>query len=376
MDHDVVSSVIDALFPPGSALTTSPNDVPPSARFYVIPGQDGPRWIIPHEPQPALSYLRHSAPYRRSSRLKWAGILAAYRLECLNVLEGIRSIGVDVSAGNGWAHLGWGEGSDPVPVVYVGTPGPTRKAVAALISAESGRLISIAKAPLTDAAANAIRREAATLRLLSAERPGLAPRLLWADTGRGVTMQEAVAGVRPTPRLTTNHVDWLASLTLPGESVCLRSVAEAFHCHMPPSAGDEAGSRSLLSRALAACDDPNPLPAVWMHGDFAPWNLKCDARQPLRAVDWEWAERGGLPLFDLIYHEAQLSYLLGQPTRMTVAVKWFRRYLDRLQIAQTLLPRIVTACLSLDAWRWWREGQTARATFSLTEAAPWAESCR
>lgn len=375
MDDNVIASVVEVLFPPGSALAPSFRDVRPAARFYVIPGQFGPRWIVPHDPCSALTYLQQSPPYSRWSKMKWVGLMAAYRTGSLDLMPGIRTIGITIADPKSWAHLGWTERHEPIPIVYVGTPGATRKAVAALFSSERRRLTGIAKVPLAEGAMNAIRAESATLRVLAEERPGLAPGLLWADPLRGVAVQEAVAGARAGTTLTEAHVDWLAGLRLPGESLSLRSVADAMHSWMSAAGGDALAIISSLQRVLAAIDDPTPLPAVWTHGDFAPWNLKCDSAGAMRAVDWEQAERKGLPLFDLVYHQAQLSYLLGRSAALTTLARWASRYLDYLGIANGQLPRIVTACFALDTWRWWRIGHAGRATFSLSHAIRWAEAC-
>ena len=77
----------------------------------------------------------------------------------------------------------------PVPVVYVGTPGVSRKAVIHLVHPASGTCDAIVKVPLTDAAQAAILREADVLATLADEGYTCAPRLLYVDQDRGVTTQ-------------------------------------------------------------------------------------------------------------------------------------------------------------------------------------------
>ncbi len=51
---------------------------------------------------------------------------------------------------------------------------------------------------------------------------------------------------------------------------------------------------------------------IWNHGDFAPWNLKIQNTGILIAIDWEDAQRNGLPLQDLIHFIFIQAYLFNE----------------------------------------------------------------
>ncbi len=134
MESDLIAKIIDKVFPTGSLPAWNADDVPPQERFWVIPGKRGPRWIIPRTPLVGWPALRQWRPYDLSSRLKWAAITTAYRARQLGLMPGVAPIGVAGSSDLSWEHVGWREDPTPVPVIYVGTPGPTRKAVATLVN--------------------------------------------------------------------------------------------------------------------------------------------------------------------------------------------------------------------------------------------------
>ena len=78
----------------------------------------------------------------------------------------------------------------------------------------------------------------------------------------------------------------------------------------------------ILSAALAELCDTRLLPACWVHGDFAPWNIKHRPGQKLMLIDWEDARRGGLPLHDYFHFLHMQDHLFGKrPTMHVAAVK-------------------------------------------------------
>ena len=56
--------------------------------------------------------------------------------------------------------MGWNSDTPPVTAVYLGTPGPSRKAVIHLLDSASGVCQIVVKIPINDGARAAILREA------------------------------------------------------------------------------------------------------------------------------------------------------------------------------------------------------------------------
>ena len=107
-------------------------------------------------------------------------------------------------------------------------------------------------------------------------------------------------------------------------------------------------------------------PAVWVHGDFAPWNLTLRRNGDIAAVDWEAAVPKGLPLFDLIYFGSIQAFLFGQKRIVSASMKpLLRRYLDRLGIDPGILRTLVFLCLAEDWLRCHEAGDVERAAFLI-----------
>ena len=216
-----------------------------------------------------------------------------------------------------WSLLGWQSSESPVPVIYLGTPGPRRKAVVHLVERESGRCRAVVKVPLTDEAKIAILREAEALQALGTEHVESAPHLLHTDRAKGITTQSFVEGRSGSRKLRPENWQLLRSLLLVGETTSLAEYTPEW-----TQAVESFADGSAKSRFLAAIDqvaDDSPLPACWEHGDFAPWNIKQRTDGRCALVDWEEARRGGLPLLD-VYHFLHIQdFLFGGRPRLHAA---------------------------------------------------------
>jgi hypothetical protein len=170
----------------------------------------------------------------------------------------------------------------------------------------------VVKVPLTDDAKSAILREAGALEALGAEHVGSAPRLLHTDRAKGITTQSFVEGCSGSRKLGPENWQLLRSLLLAGESTSLAEYVPGWKWALESCADDWAKSQCLA--AIDEVGDDSPLPACWQHGDLAPWNIKqlTDGRCAL--LDWEDAQRGGLPLLD-VYHFLHIQDFLfdGRP---------------------------------------------------------------
>lgn len=367
MDDSLITSVIKKVFPEGTELCLNGKEGLPVSRFWMIPGKGGePRWILPHERKYGWPFLQAWHPYDFSSRIKWQCLLAAYRGKGLGYVPGVVPLRVTVPEKSNWEHLGWRYVNQPVPVIYVGTPGPSRKAVLGLIDSQERKVISIGKVPLGPSAGLAINHEVDILDNLAKEKPGRAPRSLFVDHRHGIATQEFFSGSPTGRRLTEGHVAFLTDLVIPGETISLREVVEGLGRQIKILDQIEPETRAVLERVLVEVDDPLPLPVVWKHGDFAPWNIKKTTNGPLRAIDWEASSRQGLPLFDLIFFQSMQMFLFGEnelfPKSFEVLL---HQYLKRLGIAPVMIDKIAKACIALDWLRCYKAGDRPRAAFLI-----------
>ncbi len=191
------------------------------ATYVAVPGNDTARWLLPAASPEIGSMLASWSPYRVWSRVAWTAVRAANRLGRTTEIPGASVIEVEGTRGANWESLGWRGIEPPIPVIYLGTPGPRRKSVVHLVDRASGTCRAVVKVPLTDEAKIALRHEADVLEVLASERYEHSPRLLHVDWARAITTQTFMVG-RPGSRKLAPEV-WrlLESLLLPGETTTL-----------------------------------------------------------------------------------------------------------------------------------------------------------
>jgi len=351
---NVVYSIVKKVFPEGTELCLNGKKCPPESRFWMIPGKGGgPRWIIPQQPEYGLPILNQWRPYDLFSHIKWKCLLTAYRVKNLGYLPGVVPLRLIVPEKNNWEHLGWHSIKHPTPVIYVGTPGPSRKTVFGLVNSQDGAVTSYGKAPLGPSSRLAINHEVDILDTLAKEKPGRAPRIFFIDRANGLTTQEFFSG-KPSGRiLTENHVAFLVDLVISGETISLREVVEDLGPQIKILEDIDSKARTLLERVLEEIDDTSPLPAVWVHGDFAPWNIKKAAKGSLRVIDWEDSSRKGLPLFDLYYFHSKQMFLFGENELFPKLFgRLLKLYLEQLSIVPAMTEKIIRVCIALDWLRY------------------------
>src|SRR5664280_3853865 len=183
-------------------------------RFLVLPGNRSPRWLLPAGRRKLDSVFAGWSPYRLDSRLKWRTVRTANRIGCLSFLPGITSSTVAGFDHIDWTSVGWHSDTPPVPVVYLGTPGPSRKAVIHLLDLSLGVCQAVVKVPINDGARAAILREADVLVSLAAERCTFASRLLSVVRDRGISAQTVVPGAAGYRRLLPEYLQLLRCLRL------------------------------------------------------------------------------------------------------------------------------------------------------------------
>lgn len=321
-------------------------------RYWVIGNSDEPRWIIPFKSEGALSVLRQWRPYSKSAYLKWQLLLTAYQLGKLHNLPGIISIGVINAASSCWKHLGYTNQPSILPTIYIGTPGPTRKAVVSLIDPHQQTIVGVVKVALEKSATQNVLREAETLTYLASEKPGLAPTVLFVNQPQKLAVQTIVPGKPVGKSMTPAHIEWLSRLLTPEKKTSLQEQV----CHLNQRTSKLTGidqiSMTKMDILWKILNDPTPLPSTWIHGDFAPWNLKWVDRQTLVAVDWEDAKPDGLPLYDIFHHQYIQSNLLNHRKDIVKQI-WHhsttRKYLRSLDISQAQYQKLALYYLA-DMW--------------------------
>jgi Phosphotransferase enzyme family len=187
-----------------------------------------------------------------------------------------------------------------------------------------GEATAVVKFARVEAADEALEREAAALRAVEAEHPGLrgVPRVLEEGmrAGRRALAESAVHGAPLIGRLAPDCFEelagsvtsWLIELARGGEAqppevwwerlmgARLRAFERDFAQVLP------AGLPARLEEALTPL---GPLPLVPEHRDCSPWNVVLDGDGP-GLHDWESAEPRGLPGLDLAYFLANCAFVL------------------------------------------------------------------
>ena len=88
------------------------------------------------------------------------------------------------------------------------------------------------------------------------------------------------------------------------------------------------GGREVLEAARPEIDRLGSLPLAVEHGDFSPWNIFLTTSGDLSVLDWEGAEPRGMPLSDLVYFLAYLTFFAEGALETGTAPDAYRRLLD------------------------------------------------
>jgi len=295
--------------------------------FVALGSSRGLRWILPSQEPRIARLLGTWRPYKLSSRLGWQAIQWAVHGGFLSRLPGVERFEADISATD-WRRFGWEGTAPPLMAFYVGTPGPQRKLATILADPRTGEPLFVVKLPLGETAWPAIAREYESLRELRAEGRARVPSPILIDHERRFAVQSWIDG-RPTRvGVSPAHIAFLVSLAQPGKTIALESVrAELLEerARLMEEGALSSETAAETERLLSGGDWRGEAPAVRIHGDFAPWNLKRRQDGTVSAIDWEESEAEGLPFYDLCYYRQQTERLLGR----RVAVPW-RAYQEAL----------------------------------------------
>jgi glycosyltransferase involved in cell wall biosynthesis len=291
-----------------------------------------PQFWLPVESEEATDYLLASRAPRSAAgsilRHLWSALRSAGLLAPIYVV-GRRPGGPD-------------EGAIPLsascPLLLLTTGHRSiNKAVGLAFEPEATQPAKAVKFARVAEAEPGLEREAAVLRQLREERPGLAgaPRLVGegARNGHLAVVQEAVAGQSLLDALSRENFEDVAMrvtrllIELAGSGGSApradwrqRLVAEPldwFERHF----GAVAGAEALL-------DGLADLPEACEHRDCSPWNvLITPAGEPV-LLDWESAEPEGLPGPDLVYFLANCAFVLDKALERGRTRESYARLLD------------------------------------------------
>jgi glycosyltransferase involved in cell wall biosynthesis len=186
-----------------------------------------------------------------------------------------------------------------------------------------------------------LEREAAVLKALAGQRPGLAgiPKLLGVGSrgGRLAVVQGAVAGESLLDTLSPENFEEVAT-KVTGVLVDLAEAAETRHIDGKVQARESLAwfeehfgpvvDPSLLSQARALLDGLGESPPAVEHRDCSPWNILITPGGDPVLLDWESAEPAGLPGLDLVYFLANCVFVLDGSLESGRTRESYARLLD------------------------------------------------
>ena len=331
---ELTKKVVQKIFPAGSEISKNPLEVPPEDRFWLIPGQNGPRWLIPQEKKYGISVFQQWHPYNIFSRIKWKILYLAYYTGRLGLIPEVKLIGIARNSKKVWTQFDWDRKSVPIPIIYFGTPCSTRKAVAILIDSINLQPCIICKVPLADLAEESIKREYNILRYLKKNNPGVAPTPILLDKESGASVQEAIIG-SPLSR-TFSSLNWrfLEQLAFSNNTTSVFEQSQRLLNSLSETDRLKSKTKIYLERLLKECNDTTPLPQICVHGDFAPWNIKKIENGSLMAFDWERGDINGLPVYDFFYFFIIQSYLFNDKLNLNRIFKLLPESKKKIPLAQ------------------------------------------
>ena len=322
------------------------SDAKEPERYLAIPGNYGPRWLIPAESrasEPALSAWR---PYTIPSRIKCLAIRTAARTGLLRFVPSVSNVATSRQGALRWFERCGIRSQRGELVILVGNPSPDRKLIVFLLDDEH-RIAAVLKVGLTAGGGLSVLHEAETLKRLDPYQ--WAPGLLSVHPELRAASQAYVDGAMPDRGFLPEYMDLLCQLPRTGDCRKLSEVAGELANRLSPfKAGLDQIAPGLLSRSLDRLDLDVELPTLLVHGDFVPWNIRKNAERGHVLVDWEWADFAGLPGHDLLHFQFSEDCYFGEKAGGYAAIRTSSicaEYLRRLGLDMDLLPQLAIAYL-------------------------------
>jgi hypothetical protein len=314
--------------------------------YFVIPGNNGPRWLIPAHSRASASLLSEWRPYRFSSQMKWFAIRMAARAGLLRHLRSVTSAAASRRGALRWFESCGIHSQAGEIVILAGNPSPDRKLAVFLID-DAHRIAAVLKVGVTAGGGLSVLHEAEVLRRL--EPYCWAPKILSVHPDLRAAAQKYVHGVMAERRFRPEYLDLLCRMPRSGASRSLADVANKMANRLGPYK-DELDKLipDLLSRTLSLLDLDTAVPTMLAHGDFAPWNIRKNPEAGHVLIDWEWADFAGLPAYDLLHFQFNEDRLFGGKAGGYSAIRArpvCAEYFRRMEIDAQLLPRLAIAYL-------------------------------
>lgn len=291
------------------------------AESYVgLSGKSGLRWILPENAGSLSGLLVAWQPYSIPAKAGWGLIRMAAKGGFLSHLPGVTNFKTGLSSAD-WHDFGWSQTEPPAVIAYAGTPGTHRKLVVILADPRDGTGRLVVKCPLVDTAWPQITHEFSTLKSLREEKRNIAPIALGINHEKRFTVQSYMHCSSTRINICKEHYTFLEGLVQTDNNI----FAEDIHTTLIEERKKLINNfeilpetKQLTGKLLAESIWKGIIPAVRVHGDFAPWNIKKRNDGSLCALDWENSEPIGLPYYDLSYYQIQVAHNL----RRRIRIKW------------------------------------------------------
>ena len=296
--------------------------------FFIIPGQSGPRWIVPASMHLGLPVLSEWRPYSLVSMVKWNALCFAYANGFLGIVPFVNCV-----SGNYYIQKIPGDSREVIPIIYIGTVGPQQKAVVTLVSPGDGQPHAVMKVALGCGANASLLREVDALKQLVRSNVRGVPVVIASETDGKKTWQSVVSGQLTSRKLTQAHLDWLLQLPQSEKTTTLDERRELLRFDLHRNLIICPTHRQIISAALSALRG-GEVPLVFVHGDFAPWNLKKQPDGKIAAIDLEDSVSTGLPLWDLCHFFFIQAHLFNDssPVKRLLECSLVKSYIDTFRL--------------------------------------------
>ena len=335
-----ISGILNALDLNREVVTEEPE------LYSVVPGNNGPRWIIPAASRASASVLSTWRPYSFPAQVKWFLVRMAARAGRLQLLPSVSSLRISRKTSTSWFKRCGIAAQAGEMFILVGNPSRDRKLIIFLLN-DAHRIAAVLKVGLTTGGRSGILREAEVLGKL--EQYGWAPEVLSVHPDLGAAAQEFVHGTMADRGFRSEYLSLLCQLPQSGASLNLTSAANALAVRLRPYVADTNKiAPNLLDRCLSCLNRDVAVPTILVHGDFAPWNIRKTSESGYALVDWEWANFAGLPLQDLLHFHFSEDRLFGGKGGGYAAIRKkaiCAEYLKRMDLNPNLFPRLTIAYL-------------------------------
>ncbi len=292
--------------------------------FYIIPGNFGPRWIIPCNPKFGYPVLKKWHPWEISSKMKWFIITTFYRLKILSILPGILTITLPNGLLTKWSEFGvnTNENGYILPSIYIGTQSPTFKIVSLLVESVNFEMLSVLKVPVGNMSFMTIQHEAKILEYVNKLLPNISPKIIFNNQLNFITTQNIIIGNSTSIELTKLHFDFFEKVITSATKTTLRDKGRKLILKLMTTKNVSDSNKKKFVNYLKLLDESLLIPTSVVHGDFTPWNIKQNKIHGIQAFDWENAEIDGLPGLDLIHFLTSVQILLK---KKLITKHWFQK---------------------------------------------------